>query len=278
MTKRLLTLQIISLLTVLPLAGTKLSGSIEGTIGPGELLVSGMVEIDQNKTLTIKPGTKLLFENFSGLVVYGTLRSHGTAESPVIFTSANDDSSAPVRPEPFDWNGIKVTPNARAVHLAHARIYYSTFGLSVESERTGVLLEKVDFRHNGYTSFARAGKIVPTWDGTPNDFQWGVVERSGQKERGASRTKEPGKHKPWMMPTIIGSSLLTVAGAGCIIGGHIQAENNHQKYMAVRPDDFNAAQLLADYKQKRDSAVTLRDIGTVLTVLGAAGLVVTFVF
>lgn len=79
--------------------------------------------------LTIEPGVEIRFEPNTGLNVgyysygayYGALWAQGTAESPVIFTSAAD------APGPGDWRGINFTDQADDAYsvLEHCVIEYA---------------------------------------------------------------------------------------------------------------------------------------------------------
>ncbi len=65
----------------------------------------GGVRVQEGVTLVIRPGVTVLNDG-GGIVVEGTLQARGTAEQPVVFTSAEEE------PETGDWDGIEFTESA----------------------------------------------------------------------------------------------------------------------------------------------------------------------
>ncbi|MFZ2634165.1 MAG: hypothetical protein WA017_17375 [Desulfosalsimonadaceae bacterium] len=87
--------------------------------------------VNEGSTLIIKPGVRV--EAYGGwLRVDGQLLARGTAENPIIFTSAYAD------PEPVDWTGINFSETAIGAiysdtgeYVAGSIIEYSTIELSI---------------------------------------------------------------------------------------------------------------------------------------------------
>lgn len=66
-----------------------------------KLTVEDGLELDEGATLTLEPGVRLAFKVDRGLVVKnGKLVAKGTAEAPIVLTSANPTPAA------GDWNGV----------------------------------------------------------------------------------------------------------------------------------------------------------------------------
>jgi hypothetical protein len=100
-------------------------------------LVTSNIEVPPDRTVTIEPGTVLLFKNFSGLHVRGRLIARGTPEKPIVFTSEYDrryNPSSSRDANPFDWDGIYMTLNSLGSQLTHVTISYSVYCITSESK------------------------------------------------------------------------------------------------------------------------------------------------
>ena len=122
------------------------SGDIDGqVVWSGNILVTGDVVINAGGTLIISPGTVVTFEPLrdtearywgsrSQIVLEGGgLIAEGTAESPIVFTTAGPES----RPEEAwvgDWAGLKV--NDGDLILKHFEIAYARFGIEFNDPDT----------------------------------------------------------------------------------------------------------------------------------------------
>jgi hypothetical protein len=92
--------------------------------GPYVSGVNDFITVSPGATLTIEPGTEILFPaTESGLTVSGLLEAHGTAAEPIHFGSNKKT------PKPGDWKGI-VSENAPGrVSLKHCFIEYPKIGV-----------------------------------------------------------------------------------------------------------------------------------------------------
>jgi hypothetical protein len=109
---------------------------------PGTDIVVTMGSIDipgsgtgEPVTLSLGPGVKLLFNRLTRIFLggYNRLEARGTAEAPVVFSSA-----AP-SPQPGDWSGIDVSVSGGGrggINLSHAVIEYAGGGI----ERSGGII------------------------------------------------------------------------------------------------------------------------------------------
>ncbi|MCK4411154.1 hypothetical protein KAV67_02615, partial [Candidatus Bipolaricaulota bacterium] len=130
-------------LTVSVAAGQEVSGTLHrDETWSGTIRVTGDVYVPRGRTLTILPGTNVLFtpredttphsqglhncpDSKAELIVEGTLRAQGTEDQPILFTS---DS---VMRSPGDWGGIVLHGCATPVTLSYLVIEYADVNLTV---------------------------------------------------------------------------------------------------------------------------------------------------
>lgn len=96
----------------------------------GEVLVSGVVTVAPQATLTVEPGTTVRFDGSAGLsagrallLVHGRLVASGTREKPVLFTSR---FAEPMR---GDWQGIVMLGSEKRNLLENCRLEGAETGL-----------------------------------------------------------------------------------------------------------------------------------------------------
>lgn len=102
--------------------------------GPGTVIVNGDVTVPAGLTLTVQPGTEIMFtydfdrtdggasSSKSELIVLGTLNANG-AGNPITFIS-----SKPTDPGPGDWYGIRALASSD-VNLDNCIIKHAEFGV-----------------------------------------------------------------------------------------------------------------------------------------------------
>ena len=132
----------------------------------GRVNLTGDVVVPEGVTLTLEPGTQLVFpalnDDTAGgnntsrteLVVNGSLVAVGTESSPIAFTSS---AATPAR---GDWYGIRVS-GSDLVHLEHCVLEYASQGLSyARSGSVGqgvVTVRNCEIRHTGGTGLYVVG-------------------------------------------------------------------------------------------------------------------------
>lgn len=106
------------LLTLLP----PLSGSLSGSLGPGEWQVEDTLTVDSAHTLTIQPGTRLYFAGRYPLTVRGRLRALANAQDSILFTH---------RYSPRDslWRGIRFERADTSCRMEYCAVEYSGYTL-----------------------------------------------------------------------------------------------------------------------------------------------------
>lgn len=111
------------------------------------IMIYGGLTIDHGATLTIAPGTTLLFHTEAGLQVDGTLIAEGSVEKPIIFRGHRYDNM--FVNQPYDrisnqWQGITFASTSYDNHLDHCDIHSSNRGIACDSsgvERLKLKLE-----------------------------------------------------------------------------------------------------------------------------------------
>jgi hypothetical protein len=114
----------------------------------GEVRIRGTVTVKKTGALTIRPGSRILFERIdhdgdgigdAEIYVEGTLLAQGTAAEPILF------SSAAVDPRPADWKFLYLD-YARRAELAHIIAEYAYSGVQVHFCKATV--RDSEFRYN----------------------------------------------------------------------------------------------------------------------------------
>jgi hypothetical protein len=100
----------------------------------GEILVTGPVTVQAGATLTIHPGTRVLFQHYRGyrepwkrliMLVRGKIHAEGTPDAPIYFTSDAPD------PQNGDWGMLRiVSPREQSV-FKHVVFEFAQHGLNV---------------------------------------------------------------------------------------------------------------------------------------------------
>lgn len=194
---------------------TELSGSIGGkslSAEDGPYIVIEDVEIPEGESTTIGEGCQFFFVPFTGILVNGTLIVNGTQNQPVVFSSINDSLSPDRKellPNPFDWNGIRVTPKAENVSLKHFILSYSVYG--IKSQSKPLIIDNGTFWQNGQFHFTMMDKPMPVNDGIPYSYQGASVSRPPKHSTsgGGSTNRTRSVFVKKGVPALIGA-----AGAG----------------------------------------------------------------
>ncbi|MCX7725378.1 MAG: hypothetical protein N2053_00865 [Chitinispirillaceae bacterium] len=139
-------------------------------------IVESDLVVQKGKKTVIPAGIIFLFKPFTGINVNGTLRVEGgTSGNEVVFTTINDTiynqdtGEVKIKPNPFDWNGIRVLSSSAAVYLENFILSYSVYG--IQSETDDISVVNGVFRQNGqyhFTTRTESGvNIFPVVDNVP---------------------------------------------------------------------------------------------------------------
>jgi hypothetical protein len=263
-----------------PTARTRLFSTLVGDLPKsllgekGPYLITSDVYVPAGKTVTIEPGVVLLFKNFTGVHVQGTLNLHGTPEKPVIFTSENDrrfNLGAKLNPNPYDWNGIFIHDDAIGTDLQNFEISYSVYGINT--------LTKFIRITNG--AFHDNGRANLTIEGLPQTVTAGQFSYSLSVK---DATIDGVPVKILTDPDAAKRNTLRIGGlavflSGCAVGAifTMQTDASQKKMNTVRNDLYNyQSSDFISARTSRNANVALMTVGYTLGLVGAAGFYLSF--
>jgi hypothetical protein len=203
-------LTLLCVVSIPALSQTTLSGNIGGLTleaSGNPYLVTENLTIPEGKRLIIKQDCVILFKSFTGLIVNGALVVEGTLDKPVIFTSENDDRYNPQStqlPNPFDWNGILISPQASNVKLSNFVLEYSVYG--VKSQKDEFIINNGTFSRNGQFHVTVGDQIENVVEDIP--FNFGI--KAGQ----VKKADQPVTPRSWYKPVAIVAGVTGVASLG----------------------------------------------------------------
>lgn len=103
----------------------------QDTVWNGDILIDGILTIPAGVSLEIRPGTRVRFTRFDSngdgigeneIFIQGVLKAEGTAESPILFTSAE------AHPVPGDWGAVNMMAAEEENLFSHCRVEYAYRG------------------------------------------------------------------------------------------------------------------------------------------------------
>lgn len=276
-------------LILLPLAvsGQRyITGELSGVYPADDYVITGNIHVLPRTSLRFEPGSTLRFENFTGIVVRGELICKGTILRPIRFTSSRDIPSSPIMPESFDWNGIKITPEASMVCIEFSTISYSTTGIEITLKTTPVILKEVTFHHNGSNALIREREQIQTDVNVPVSFEWlplpaetsalrdsvtALTNNTDSVEK--SRAKSTRPPIQWRQPLLYTTGGITIAGVFFSGAAYALAYKYSSDYGHENDPD-----LKRPLAHKRDDWLTASAIGLAVTCVSAVGFTLTYIF
>ncbi len=125
----------------------------EDTVWEGEVLVDGILTVAMGTTLEIRPGTVVRFSRFDSnadqigeheLFIQGRLLAKGTAEQPILFTSAE------ANPRPADWGALNMMMSEEGQNLLeHCIVEYAYRGFHAHFSRAELKNSLFRFNQRG---------------------------------------------------------------------------------------------------------------------------------
>lgn len=104
------------------------------TVWQGEIIIQGVISVKRGATLTIRPGTVVRFKKIDRdrndvgdgeILVEGRLIARGTADSKILFTSAQE------KPADNDWSYLQFLASDRGNVIENCRFEYAFAGVMI---------------------------------------------------------------------------------------------------------------------------------------------------
>lgn len=260
-----------------------LSGPLPKRVPAGDrpYIVVSDIEVPFGKTVTIDPGARFLFQNFTGFQVQGQLIAEGTKAKPIVFTSEFDGTYNPdstLIANPFDWNGIYIHKDGFGSRMKFCKIHYSVYGIA--SDTRLIRIDPCIFSFNGKTDLTVVDSIHPV---KPRDPYKYVLTSRDAKVEGVSvkLIDDPQSRKRNVIRYT--SAAFLAGGMVAAIYGYTRYDESRQEFEARSSDNFENINTYSskDWEEARhdknlDFSLTSTGIGVAL--LGAVGLIWTFTF
>lgn len=246
------------------------------TIGPGQFAAITDVTIRKGAHLIIRPGTVIMFEPQRRMVVEGELFAAEDKGATVVFTHLSLDMRY-IRIAIADslWSGIVVEPGGN-LFLNRIVIANATTGIEV----TGAVAGNIDISCIDLEKTALAPLIVDGVKVTPQnllcvnsiDLLPLSTVTTGDSTSGAER------YPTWKLPLRIGSFTLAAGGAVAAAYGTWYYRKYGTLYeQSDDPSRYSPA-IVDDYRKKALRGQWIGLAGGIGTLLGIAGVTLTFVF
>jgi hypothetical protein len=265
---------------------TELSGELNGNLtADTKYHVVGDIFVPPGSSISIEAGTVIMFSEFTGLHVQGTLYARGTEEQPIIFTSQHDSSiigSTPVPPAPFDWNGIDIYESAVGSELFYCNISYSVYG--IRSQTDYCKINSSVFNNNGKSDFTIKDIKKEVTSGIP--FSYSPLQDALSNVSAETDTKPSPETIPEKPADVTnkkqgsaGKQILRYAGLALGVGGGAYSAISYFTKYKSADEDFKKLSELDDQEMRTytsddwNDARDKRNSSLIHTLSGAAGAV-----
>jgi hypothetical protein len=153
----------------------------------GPFVVEKDLFVPEGKQVEIPAGCVFLFSTFTGLIVHGQLKVLGSADKPVVFTSIFDseyNQASTQLSNPFDWNGILVSPSSAGSYFNNFKLCFSVYG--IKSQSKNVVIQNGIFKQNGQFHFTVYDNIQFVQEDIP--FSYGVSQNQTELDSAALKS------------------------------------------------------------------------------------------
>ena len=150
-----------------------LGGVQEGQLASGTYLIPHDIMIEKGKTLTLAPGTKILFTQNALLAVNGALICEGTASSPVTFDKLNNEwYYRPIDPRlETRWDGIYL-PDSAVCRMKNTIVTNSKYGIVVSGKDVSMAFDSVIFTGNKFQNVKIGNQVMKISENSPVVFNY----------------------------------------------------------------------------------------------------------
>jgi len=253
-----------------------INGSQYGDYAPGVYLIPHDIVIEKGRTMTIFPGTTILFSQNAMLVVNGKLICTGTSEAPVVFRRLDNEQYF----EPLDprldtrWDGIYLPDSAQCT-MENTIISDSKYGIVISGKNVSMILDSVQFLNNKFQNVKIGDRMMKISPGSLINYKY--PEQQGvfippAKIMTATETIQQKKEEPRQTsyPKLrIGMGILGGVGLAAAVTGFTMYTKYHDSYLETEDS--------RDKSLSRASAIAA-GTGIVMFGVGTTGFVLTFFY
>jgi hypothetical protein len=245
------------------LCGTLKTMTISSDGNP--IVVKENITIPADSHAVIQKGCKLFFKSSAGIIIEGSLSIEGTKDEPVIFTSIYD-SFSPEKSEqkanPFDWNGILITKQAKNITMTNFIIKYSVYG--IESYNPNMTIENGIFIGNGQFNCTLNNKIMPVDENISYSYK--------NEKQGNAPKKDRIDMAKFLLPSSKAAAVTGVA-ALCFMTYYLHQKSEYVSLYRATQSQAMRKEYYEDQKPLARSAIICGITGGVLLSAGGVLLV-----
>ena len=119
--------------------------------------VLGDLVVDNGAVLDIQQGTRIYFDDYTGVKLYnGAINANGSSGKNIIFSSSNENPSF------SDWDGIEISSSSPSSNFNYCDIRYARYGIKCISSGPTIRNSKFSYNYSGiaiYDSYSN-----PNWN------------------------------------------------------------------------------------------------------------------
>ncbi len=133
-------------------------------------LIFDYLIVDSNACLTVNPGTQIFLHRGSVFYVLGCLKTQGTLDSPVVFST--DRLEKDYQDIPGQWGAIVLDRNSSGNSFEYTEIRNSVVGLSIDSVQDTVNIFNCKIMHQSYANIFASTSNLKIYNCLLADAGW----------------------------------------------------------------------------------------------------------
>lgn len=254
---------------------------LDGTVGPGKVVIIDSLVIPEGKALTIMAGTTLLFEPGAYIRIFGRIKGTGffNEKKEIVFDKLPYAECYPTFDNSSDtlWNGILVDEGG-SISLDDALMKNARVGIYCNKPNTSVSIVCVTFFNVLDAGLVINNKIIShnincfTYNYVSSNYNEVSKKETEIKDTSTSSEKKR-SGKSFRVALQIGGAALAAGGGLLWLYFNDQANHYAQDYASARE-----AGSIKNAYEKNHSASTTRNIMAAIALTGCAAFSVSFAF
>jgi hypothetical protein len=237
-------------------------------------LVTDDVIVEKGQTLTLYPGTVVLFKKNTRIDVHGSLICQGKRDGSIILKKLdNKDYFYTLETDmPTWWHGITAAESA-SVEISYSYIQQSKFGIEADKACRSIILDTVKFSDNRYQNLKIGDMAIAIPD--EKFFCFNSETKPFKVSLGLEKQKPVKEKRPrtWKTPARIIFSSIALGGAAALAVFEYRALDYKDQYnnSGFTPETDRL-------REKTEENILGRNIAFVVTAVGAVGFGITIPF